>query len=85
MDLLFYIIIFLILLLSEAFFSGSEIALIAANPQKIRKSSSVSPARIKMTLDLLKDRKYLFSPFTIQRKRRSLCGHHAFPPLTHLW
>ena len=66
MDLLFYIIIFLILLLSEAFFSGSEIALIAANPQKIRRSSSVSPARIKMTLDLLKDRKRILAT--------TLCG-----------
>ena len=42
MDLLLYTIIFLVLLASEAFFSGSEIALIAANPQKIRKSSRVS-------------------------------------------
>ena len=54
------------LLASEAFFSGSEIALIAANPQSIRKSSRVSPARIRMTLDLLKDRERILAT--------TLCG-----------
>ena len=66
MELLLYSIIFLMLLASEAFFSGSEIALIAANPQKIRKSSRVSPARIRMTLDLLKDRERILAT--------TLCG-----------
>ena len=54
------------LLASEAFFSGSEIALIAANPQKIRKLSTGSPARIRMTLDLLKDRERILAT--------TLCG-----------
>ena len=66
MDLLLYTIIFLMLLASEAFFSGSEIALIAANPQKIRKSSKVSLARIRMTLDLLKNRERILAT--------TLCG-----------
>ena len=66
MDLLLYTIIFLMLLASEAFFSGSEIALIAANPQKIRKSSRVSPTRIEMTLNLLKNRERILAT--------TLCG-----------
>ena len=66
MDLLLYTIIFLMLLASEAFFSGSEIALIAANPQKIRKSSKVSLARIRITLDLLKNRERILAT--------TLCG-----------
>ena len=66
MDFLLYTVIFLVLLASEAFFSGSEIALIAANPQKIRKSSRTSPSRIEMTLDLLKDRERILAT--------TLCG-----------
>ena len=66
MEIFLYTIIFLIFLASEAFFSGSEIALIAANPQKIRKSSNASPARIRMTLDLLKDRERILAT--------TLCG-----------
>jgi CBS domain containing-hemolysin-like protein len=66
MEIFLYTTIFLIFLASEAFFSGSEIALIAANPQKIRKSPNASPARIKMTLDLLKDRERILAT--------TLCG-----------
>ena len=66
MEIFLYTTIFLIFLASEAFFSGSEIALIAANPQKIRKSSNASPARIRMTLNLLKDRERILAT--------TLCG-----------
>lgn len=66
MEIILYAIIFLTFLALEAFFSGSEIALIAANPQKIRKSSQVSPSRIEMTLDLLKDRERILAT--------TLCG-----------
>ena len=66
MDILLYSIIFLVFLASEAFFSGSEIALIATNPQKIRQSSKVSPARIQMTLNLLKNREQILAT--------TLCG-----------
>ncbi len=66
MEIILYAIIFLTFLALEAFFSGSEIALIAANPQKIRKSSKVSPSRIEMTLDLLKDRERILAT--------TLCG-----------
>jgi CBS domain containing-hemolysin-like protein len=66
MDILLYTIIFLACLTLEAFFSGSEIALIAANPKKIRKSSELTPSRIKMTLKLLKNREKLLAT--------TLCG-----------
>ena len=66
MEIILYTIIFFIFLSSEAFFSGSEIALIAANPQKIKKSSKVSPSRIEMTLDLLKNRERILAT--------TLCG-----------
>jgi CBS domain containing-hemolysin-like protein len=66
MDITFYIIIFFLCLTVEAFFSGSEIALIAANPKKIRKSPELSPSRIKMTLKLLKNRERLLAT--------TLCG-----------
>jgi CBS domain containing-hemolysin-like protein len=66
MDILLYIIIFFLCLSCEAFFSGSEIALIAANPKKIRKSSDLSAPRIKMTLKLLKNRERLLAT--------TLCG-----------
>lgn len=66
MHIMFYIIIFFLCLVLEAFFSGSEIALIAANPKKIRKSPDLSPPRIKMTLKLLKNRERLLAT--------TLCG-----------
>ena len=66
MEFLLYSIIFLLLLASEAFFSGSEIALIATNPQKIRQSSKISPTRIQMTLNLLKNRERILAT--------TLCG-----------
>lgn len=66
MDILFYIIVFFLCLVLEAFFSGSEIALIAANPKKIRKSPDLSLPRIKMTLKLLKNRERLLAT--------TLCG-----------
>ena len=66
MDILFYITIFFLCLASEAFFSGSEIALISANAKKIRKSPHLSPSRIKMTLKLLKNRERLLAT--------TLCG-----------
>ena len=66
MGILFYIIIFFLCLASEAFFSGSEIALISANAKKIRKSPHLSPSRIKMTLKLLKNRERLLAT--------TLCG-----------
>jgi CBS domain containing-hemolysin-like protein len=66
MDILLYSSIFFIFLASEAFFSGSEIALIATNPQKIRHSSDASPARIQMTLNLLKNRERILAT--------TLCG-----------
>ena len=66
MDALLYIIIFFIFLSSEAFFSGSEIALIAVNPQKIRQSFKIPPARIRMTLNLLKNRERILAT--------TLCG-----------
>lgn len=66
MDILLYIIIFFLCLSCEAFFSGSEIALIAANPKKIRKSPEVSSSRIKMTLKLLNNRERLLAT--------TLCG-----------
>jgi CBS domain containing-hemolysin-like protein len=61
MDILLYTIIFLAFLTLEAFFSGSEIALIAANPKKIRKSPELTPSRIRMTLKLLKNREKLLA------------------------
>ncbi|MCK5257404.1 MAG: HlyC/CorC family transporter, partial [Deltaproteobacteria bacterium] len=66
MNILFYMVIFFLCLTLEAFFSGSEIALIAANPKKIRKSPDVPPSRIKMTLKLLKNRERLLAT--------TLCG-----------
>ena len=66
MNISFYIIIFLFCLALEAFFSGSEIALIAANPKKIRKSPEIPPARVKTTLKLLKNRERLLAT--------TLCG-----------
>jgi CBS domain containing-hemolysin-like protein len=66
MEIALYTFIFLLFLSSEAFFSGSEIALIAADPQKLRKSSKASPARIRMTLDLLKNRERILAT--------TLCG-----------
>ena len=66
MDVLLYSSIFLIFLATEAFFSGSEIALIATNPQKIRQSSRATPARIRMTLNLLKNRERILAT--------TLCG-----------
>jgi CBS domain containing-hemolysin-like protein len=66
METALYTVIFLLFLASEAFFSGSEIALIAANPQKLKKSSKASPARIRMTLDLLKNRERILAT--------TLCG-----------
>jgi len=66
MDILLYIIIFFLCLSCEAFFSGSEIALIAANQKKIRKSPNISPSRIKMTLKLLKNRERILAT--------TLCG-----------
>jgi len=66
MDILFYIIIFFLCLTLEAFFSGSEIALIAANAKKIRRSPDLSPSRIKTTLKLLKNRERLLAT--------TLCG-----------
>lgn len=66
MNILFYMVIFFLCLTLEAFFSGSEIALISANPKKIRKSPDVPPSRIKMTLKLLKNRERLLAT--------TLCG-----------
>lgn len=66
MNILFYTIIFCFCLTLEAFFSGSEIALIASNPKKIRKSPKLPPSRIKLTLKLLKDRERLLAT--------TLCG-----------
>ena len=66
MEIALYTVIFLLFLASEAFFSGSEIALIAADPQKLRKSSKASPARIRLTLDLLKNRERILAT--------TLCG-----------
>ena len=66
MDFLLYSILFFIFLASEAFFSGSEIALIATNPQKIRQSAKASPARIRRTLNLLKNREQILAT--------TLCG-----------
>ncbi len=66
MDFLLYSSIFFIFLASEAFFSGSEIALIATNPQKIRQSPKATPARIRRTLDLLKNRERILAT--------TLCG-----------
>ena len=54
-----YLFLFLLLLALQIFFSGSEIALIAANTKSIRKSSHLSPKRKKMTLKLLKNRERL--------------------------
>ncbi len=66
MDILFYVTIFFLCLVLEAFFSGSEIALISANAKKIRKEPHLSPSRIKMTLQLLKNRERLLAT--------TLCG-----------
>ena len=61
-----YAVIFILCLLLEAFSSGSEIALIAANTKKIRKAKHLSPQRIKITLKLLKNRERLLAT--------TLCG-----------
>jgi CBS domain containing-hemolysin-like protein len=61
-----YAVIFILCLLLEAFSSGSEIALIAANTKKIRKAKHLSPKRIKITLKLLKNRERLLAT--------TLCG-----------
>ena len=66
MDTIPYLLIFFLCLALEAFFSGSEIALIAANSKKIRKSSDLSPSKIKMTLKLLKNRERILAT--------TLCG-----------
>ena len=54
-----YLFLFLLFLALQVFFSGSEIALIAANTKSIRKSSHLSPQRKKMTLKLIKNRERL--------------------------
>ena len=61
MVILLYVSFFLLLLVLQAFFSGSEIALIAANTKSIRKSSRLSPQRIKTTLKLFKNRERLLA------------------------
>ena len=66
MTILGYTVIFILCLLLEAFSSGSEIALIAANTKKIRKAKHLSPQRIKITLKLLKNRERLLAT--------TLCG-----------
>ena len=66
MTIFVYAVIFILCLLLEAFSSGSEIALIAANTKKIRKAKHLSPQRIKITLKLLKNRERLLAT--------TLCG-----------
>ena len=66
MTILAYALIFILCLFLEAFSSGSEIALVAANTKKIRKAKHLSPQRIKITLKLLKNRERLLAT--------TLCG-----------
>ncbi len=64
------LIFFLFFLVIHGFFSGSEIAMIAANAKNIRKSTRLSTQRIKTTLKLLKNRERLLAT--------TLCGSTLF-------
>jgi len=66
MDTLWYLIIFFICLSLEAFFSGSEIALIAANPKKISKSPEHHSLKVTALFKLLSNRERLLAT--------TLCG-----------
>ncbi|MDX1777980.1 MAG: DUF21 domain-containing protein, partial [Thermodesulfobacteriota bacterium] len=65
-----YLMFFLLFVVLHGFFSGSEIAMIAANAKSIRKSTSLSTQRIKTTLKLLKNRERLLAT--------TLCGSTLF-------
>ncbi len=65
-----YLMFFLLFLVLHGFFSGSEIAMIAANAKSIRKSPRLTPQRIKATLKLLKNRERLLAT--------TLCGSTLF-------
>jgi len=65
-----YLMFFLLFLVLHGFFSGSEIAMIAANAKSIRKSPRLTAQRIKTTLKLLKSRERLLAT--------TLCGSTLF-------
>lgn len=65
-----YLMFFLLFLVLHGFFSGSEIAMIAANAKSIRKSPRLTAQRIKTTLKLLKNRERLLAT--------TLCGSTLF-------
>jgi CBS domain containing-hemolysin-like protein len=48
------VLVFIVCLISEAFFSGSEIALVAANAKKIRREEGTESRRAKRVLSMLK-------------------------------
>jgi len=61
MDAMFYLTICAVCLAAEIFFSGSEIALLAASPKKIKKSPGSQPGRAGLTLKLLQNRERMLA------------------------
>ncbi len=61
MDTIFYLTICAVCLAAEIFFSGSEIALLAASPKKIKKSPGSRPGRTGLTLKLLQNRERMLA------------------------
>jgi len=61
MDAMFYLTICAVCLAAEIFFSGSEIALLAASPKKIKKSPASQPGRTGLTLKLLQNRERMLA------------------------
>jgi CBS domain containing-hemolysin-like protein len=58
---MFYLIICAVCLAAEIFFSGSEIALLAASPKKIKKSPGSQTGRTGLTLKLLQNRERMLA------------------------
>jgi CBS domain containing-hemolysin-like protein len=61
MGAIFYLTICAVCLAAEIFFSGSEIALLAASPKKIKKSSGSQPGRTGLTRKLLQNRERMLA------------------------
>jgi len=61
MDALWIFVIMFVCLLSEGFFSGSEIALISADPMKLRHSAAKGSRGAKLALRMLKRPEWLLS------------------------
>lgn len=61
MDILLTLIIMLICLIAEAFFSGSEIGVVSADRMKLRHQAAKGSAGARMTLEMLKNPEWLLS------------------------